>query len=432
MRRSMTLQESFRAIHRLASGSAGAQAIQFGSALVLPRLLEPAIFGDFAVFVGYGAVLTAVSGLRLEQAVQLQRDEAKARAFARSALLAGLPIGLGLSWLIVAVAALGWLPGGQGWRIDWIIALPAYTWLGIAFNTATAWHIRKGRFPLVARLRWMIVLGIAVLQIGGAVLGLGLTGQIWGAVLGTLGGFVLAHTGLLRERWKRRGGRSALKLHVVSAATCLAEWRQHGVNLVLASLCSAAAWQIPPVLLREFWGADAAGYYALAFRISVAPLALVQAAISDIAYRETTIRLQNGTGLREYMRRATLALFALSVTIAIAVALAAPWAVPAVLGARWHWVVVLLPWMMLSFVFRSTGGTLSLFTQTGRTRLLLAWHVAFLLAHLACFIGAHVAGLGLLDVTISAALVQSSLYLLFVSANFALASRPAPMARTPI
>jgi hypothetical protein len=80
--------------------------------------------------------------------------------------------------------------------------------------------------------------------------------------------------------------------------------------------------------------------------------------------------------------------------------------------------------MMLSFVFRITGGTLSLFTQTGRTRLLLGWQVAFLLAHLVCFGGAHFAGFGLLGMTITAALVQSGFYLVLVLVNFALAANP--------
>jgi O-antigen/teichoic acid export membrane protein len=251
-----------------------------------------------------------------------------------------------------------------------------------------------------------------------------LTGQIWGSVLGTFAGFTAAHAGLLRARWSRRPAGGAFAAHAVSATACLAEWREHSVNLVLAGLVNTAAWQIPPLLLREFWGASSAGLYALAFRISCAPLALVQTAISDVAYRETTIRLQAGAGLREYMRRSTLALFVLSAAIAVAVALATPWAVPAVLGEKWQWVVRLLPWMMLSFVFRITGGTLSLFTQTGRTRLLLAWQIAFLLANLACFSGAHLGGLGLQGVTIAAALVQSAFYLLLLLVNFALAANP--------
>jgi O-antigen/teichoic acid export membrane protein len=112
-RRAMTLRESFRAILRLASGSAGAQVIQFGSALVLARLLEPAVFGDYAVFIGYGTILAAIGGLKLEQAIQLQATDARARAFARSALLIGGPLTILLSGLLGVTHWLGWLPGGR-------------------------------------------------------------------------------------------------------------------------------------------------------------------------------------------------------------------------------------------------------------------------------------------------------------------------------
>ncbi len=423
-RRALTFRESVGAIVRLASGSAGAQAVQFGAALVLARLLEPAVFGDFAVFVGYGAVLTAVGGLKLEQAIQLQATDALARAYARATLVVSVPVVLGLSLLPTAAGMVGVLPGGSGWRLDWMAALPVYAWLGIALNTATAWHIRRGRFLLVARLRWLMAVGIAAGQIGGALGGLGLAGQIWGTVLGTFAGLAAAHAGLLRAQWLRRGAGGQPEFGDPSTAACVTQWREHGVNLVLAALASTAAWQIPPVMVREFWGATAAGFYILAFRISSAPLALVQAAISDVAYRETTIRLQAGAGLREYMRRSTLALFALSAVVAAVVVLVTPWAVPAVLGPRWLGVAQLLPWMMLSFVFRITGGTLTLFTQTGRTRLLLLWQAALLLAHVACFSGAHAGGLGLLGVTIAAAAVQCLFYLVLVLANLAIAAHP--------
>jgi O-antigen/teichoic acid export membrane protein len=420
----MTFKESIGAMLRLASGSGSAQVIQFGSALVLARLLEPAVFGDYTVFFGYGSMLIAIGSLKLEQAIQLQATDAQAREFGRSALLVGGPLTFLLACLLGTAGWLGWLPGSQSWRPDWFAALPAFAWLGIAFNTATAWHIRRARFALVARMRWLMAGGVAAGQIAGALCGLGLTGQIWGSVLGTFVGLTTAHFGLLRARWSRGLAGTAFDEHAAGAAACWTGWREHSVNLVLAALVGTAAWQIPPVLLREFWGADAAGCYALAFRISSAPLAILQAAFSDIAYRETTIRLQAGAGLREYVRRSILALFVLSAAIAVAATLATPWGVPAVLGARWHWVASLLPWMMFSFVFRLTGGTLSLFTQTGRTGLFLAWQVAFLLAHLACFAGAHYAGLGLMGVTIAAALVQSGFYLLLVLANFSLAARP--------
>ncbi len=431
-RRVLTLRESVAAMLRLASGSAGAQAVQFVSALVLARLLAPAVFGDYAVFIGYGTILTAVGGLKLEQAIQLQASDAGARAFGRAALLVGGLVTASLSLPVTAAGLGGLLPGGHGWHGDWTLALPAYAWLGIAFNTATAWHIRRGRFALVARLRWMIAGGTAAGQIAAAIGRLGLAGQVWGCVLGTLAGFAAAHAGLARAKWSQRaaGGEAAAAPGLVA---CLTAWRPHGVNLVLAGLASTAAWQIPPVLVREYWGAAAAGFYILAFRLSSAPLALVQSAISDVAYRETTIRLQTGSGLVAYVRRSTLALSILSVVIAAAVTLATPWGVPVVLGPNWGWVVSLLPWMMLSFVFRITGGTISLFTQTGHTRLLLAWQLALLLAHLACFWGAHRAGLGLLGVTIAAVAIHCVFYLVLALANLVLAllSARAGLVRPP-
>jgi len=416
----MSVREALGSVLRLASGSAGAQAIQFGAMLVLARVLEPAIFGDYAVFVGYGTILAGIGGLKLEQAVQVQTDETRARAFARSAIVVGGPVSLAFTSVLIALSWFDCLPGSRSWQIDWLLAVALHAWLGIATNAATAWHIRRGRFALVARLRWSTAAAVATLQIATSLTGLGLPGQVWSTVIGTALGLMLTHAALARLRMKRRMIPAPPAAQWARARDCLVTWRKHSWNLVLAGLCGTAAWQIPSVMLNELWGAEVAGQYSLALRLTAAPLGLLQASLSEIAYRETTIRLQAGRGLYGYMWQATLGLLILASMLALGIGLVGPWCVVTFLGQGWTTAAVLLPWLMLAFVFRTVGGTLSVFTQTGKTRLLLVWQVALLVGHIVALAAAHAKGLDLRGATINVVVVQSLLYAALAVTNLRL------------
>lgn len=418
-RRPASIRASIAAIARLASGSAGAQCIQLIGTLVLTRLLAPEVFGDMAVFLGYGIVLVGVAGLKLEQAIQLQADEKESRAFAAAALILAAPIGFGVALLLAGTAKLGWVPGGAFWTLPLALALGAYAWLGVAINTATAWHVRDGNVRDVVKLRWRTAAAIALFQITGAAAGLGLAGQVIGAVAGPLVALAITERHLVRRYRSSRGAVRGLRL----AMERWKRWREPSINLVLASLGGTAAWQVPPLFLHHFWGAEAAGFYALAYRLSTAPLTISHSAISQVAYRETVIRIQSGRELATYMRRATAMLFVASAAGAIIAAALAPHAIPLLFDSRWEPLIALVPWMMLPFAFRMTGSVLSLFTQTGHTGWLLGWQVAFLCAHAGTFFIAHHASWTLLNTIIAAAALQVAFYLLMIAANLHLATK---------
>lgn len=408
------------------AGTAGAQVIQFGATFALARLLTPTVFGDVAVFIGYATILTSIVGLKLELNIQLQKDDHDSWRFARTTLLVAAPVTIIASLLLMIAAMIGLLPGSQAWHFDWWVALPLNAWLGVAANVATAWHIRHGHFSKAARLRFLMAISIAILQICAAGLGLGATGQIWAATLGIAAGLIGSHFTTIARRRPLSLSRFIERSRWNEARACVIEWRKHSANLVLAALAGTAAWQIPTLLLHHFWGADAAGYYSLAFRLSMAPLGLAYSAISEVSYRETTLRIQTGADLLGYMRRATLGLFAGGALVSGVIAFAAPWFISPLFGSKWIWVDQLLPWMMLPLAFRLAGTGISLFTQTGRTGWLLAWQCCFLVVHTLCFLTAHIAELSLESSIAVAALVQSLFYLAMIFANFAIVRHTSP------
>lgn len=408
------------AIGRLLSAGLVVQAVQLGGMVVLARLYAPEQFGVYAVFAALLALLPTVATLRLEYAIQLQPDDAGAQAYARATVMAALAVGLPFCLLLGVAMALAWLPGHDVWQWWWTLLLMVGTVAAAAGTAASALAIRFGHYHAVSRYRIAGAVLVLLAQLGAGLAGFGVHGLVAGVVGGaTLALLLLPATpgrpaagGWLREAWQRHRA-----------------WRGQSLQTTLAGVAGILAHQAPLVLVQQFWGSAAAGQFLLAFRVYSAPVGLAAAAISEVAYRETTVRLQRGESLQAYMRRSLRWLLTLSVPAALVTALAAPALVPWAFGAAWAPAGPMLAWLCLVSAFRLASSPVTVFSQYGRADLLLAWQSAFLLACMAAIALPAWLDAPVMTAIAALAITQACFYVLLIYANLAL-TRGMPAAQS--
>lgn len=331
------------------AGTLAAQALNLAVVPVLSRLYTPADFGVFGSFTAVLAVLTAAATLQFAQAVVLPRDEDDAaRLFLLSCLAT---VGLAGLCLIVcclradAVLGLFMLPGRT-----WLLWLLPVAVLAVGFNQALlAWSVRGKTFRWNAASQ-VVRAGVA----GGLQLLLGMIGS---AASGLVGGAIAGETasgaslyGVVSTSDRRRFRANASWRKLVNTAR---EYRDFPLYATPQNLINAASQGIPVVLLAYYFGAAAAGCYAVAMRLLQAPVNLVLNALRQVLLQKATEAHNQGQPLMPIFRKITAGLAAVMAVPAAVGFIFAPWLFAQALGAKWaeagQYARWLIPWLALSF-----------------------------------------------------------------------------------
>jgi len=134
-------------------------------------------------------------------------------------------------------------------------------------------------------------------------------------------------------------------------------------------LLFALSQHMPLLILAHFFGASAAGFYALGVRILQLPMTLVLNSFRKVFYQRISAVHNSGGNTYALFRQSTLGLLAIAVLPALSVVLFAPAIFSFVFGAHWQtageyarwlalWMTVLfaeLPAVLLSRVHRKQG-----------------------------------------------------------------------------
>jgi O-antigen/teichoic acid export membrane protein len=314
---------------KVAKANIIAQLVSLAVAPLLARLYAPADFGTVAVFASLVGLLGAVSTWRFEWSVPTSTSRTQAAALMALSLLVLLFFG-GMSYFVLW-AFPEWFAWWEGFAQlqPYIVLLPlALVGTGL-HQIMQAWFVRERDLSAVSKTKITRSLSGAFLSLVGGLLSAGATGLILSSVVSAWIGL-----GVLVRSAKSLGASvRKLTLRRIGAAWSR-YWRESCLSTSVSLLTGAGA-AATPLLLAHHYSTTAVGWYALMFRLAVAPVGLIAGAIGQSFLSEAaTLAKTNPIALRIlYVRTARrLALIALPLA---GVCLLGPVFVGPLFGEEW-------------------------------------------------------------------------------------------------
>jgi len=326
------------------SGTVGAQALMLLAAPFLTRLFDTEDFGLLAVYAGLLALVGVVSKLRYELAIPLpEADHEAANLVALCVLLVGATtIVSSILVLCLGETLCGLLSVPRLTKYLWL--LPVGVLLSGLYTAFNYWGVRKKQFGVIAGTRWRQAFATIAIQL--SAFKLGPIALLLGQAAGQSAGIINLAKPLF--------GRPVFRqLSVVGIGSMMRRYRRFPIFSTGEGLANTAGAQLPPLMFAGFFGAEAAGIYALAHRVLQLPMALIGKSVGQVFLANAAEARREGTlgslveGVHDRLAR-------ISLPPAMVLMLAGPDLFALVFGEQWRlagecarW---LSPWLYLVFV----------------------------------------------------------------------------------
>lgn len=375
---------SLRNVLALSSSTAVAQAIGILTAPILTRLYLPGEFGAFSIYLSGVMLMSTIVCLRYDTTIVLVKQR-------RTALLLVL-----LSAVIAGVLSFGaWVPimafedGIHGMvglgEHRLLVVLPVSLLLTALYKIASNWSVRRKDFAGLSFSKLWQSLPQTAGQISLGLLHFGAWGLVVGEILGRLLGFLtLAYRG--REAFADR-----MPVSVRRARALLSHYRHFPLYSTWSALINEAGTVAPVFFLAAFYGAGAAGLFALVQRVFALPMDLVGQTALTLYTAEAADAIRNHRrALYGHFRKTFLSLLALAVVPVSLLIWQGPWLFDAVFGHEWHAAGVYAQVLAIAYGLRLAvapiGQTLPML---GRQKLILVIEMTRLTAVVSVFVCGH-------------------------------------------
>lgn len=366
-------------VARVLLGTLGAQLITIGVTFMLVRLYSPAEMGAFSVWLSFATIFSVVVTGRYELAFFSTAEPAEFHAVLKLVLQLILLI----STVVAVFAVLA------GWVWDVVPSVVGNYWfalalvsLGLGANKLLVSLLTyQQSFNRLGIARISLAACIAIAQVSAAYLAGGVSGLIYGQLIGVVAATALA--GL----WVGK------PLIVACTATPWSSVRQVAKRFINfprfslpADLINTVASQIPMVLLAAKFGGETAGWFALTLKMMGAPISLLAVSVLDV-FKEQAARDYRETGSCRAIFIKTFKLLAvLALPPFIAFWFVGEWTFGFIFGDAWaesgRYAVLMIPLFYMRFVVSPLSYTIYI---AQRQNLDLIWQVALLALTFACF-----------------------------------------------
>lgn len=318
------------------------QVLALAIAPLLGRLLGPAAFGAFAVYLAVLGSLGGAASWRLGLAVPVPLRDEEATAVVAAGILATI-----LSTLVITVAvftlgeraATDWLGNAEAAPLLWLI--PASV-LGVGLtDVLSGWCLRYRQFPALVQQRVVRAVGTSGWQlIHALVVRVGALPLVWGEVIGRLASVAAMAAAI----WRAERARIAT-LGWPQVRRALAEQREFISVATPANLINQLGQWLPVFLLTAWWGIAAAGLYVVGQRVIGVPIGLIgdsagQVYIADLAAASRS----EPARMRGLFRDTVLKLGKLAALAAVVLILLGPLAFSLGFGSEWRDAGTMVRW----------------------------------------------------------------------------------------
>jgi len=376
----------------LMGATALAQAIALVVAPLLTRLMGPAAYGVFGVYLAALGVVGAAASWRSGMAVPLPEDDADAAAVVAAGVLGSIVL-TSLAGLIVLL----W----GGWIARVVLHTPAIEpllWLvpvgmlGVGLtDVLSGWCLRYQQFRPLVRIRISRSVGTSIWQV---VVGLLVRGSALGLVTGDVAGrlFSVVEMARMIAREERRRGTKLSRARMRAVV-----WRYRAFALIStpSTLIYAAGLWAPVLLLTLWWGPVAGGLYTIGQRVIGVPIGLLGDSAGQVYVSELAARARGSRAtMPQLFSRTARGLFLVGIPAALGMLMLAPLAFRLAFGAQWTEAGVMLQWQAAALVCQLVAIPLAQTLLVLRyQRLQFAWDAMRLVLTVIGFAWAHHAGM---------------------------------------
>lgn len=383
-------------IKKLLLGNGLAQAIQFGSILILSRIYYPADFAILTQAQSIATLLAVVATLQMHLSIPISQNRVEVLRVVR--VIESLAIVLFVLSMPIA-AMLGKV---------YVYALILTLAIAIS-NTCNSYLVFSGDFSRLSGFYVKRALLIVGVQFGCALLSIK-DGLLWGGILGEVVTAVYL-------RYKSFG-MVGICLRFSSIFETIVRLKSFSLYGTLQELTSVAAFYAPLILFSSIYGADIGGQYAMVNRLVWAPTILLTSSVAQVLYHQFGKRPPNSddSGSIKYLFLDKRLLVAGILACAISFQLKDVYLY--VLGSQWGLASEMLPWgvvwgllFLMSIPFRVAGRVLHL----QRYQLLVDGITFTLICLIFYFSGLE--SIAIMRALVAVALLQNSLLAYAVWAN---------------
>jgi O-antigen/teichoic acid export membrane protein len=366
----------------LISGTGAAQLIGLMALPILTRFYTPDEFGLFAV---YGAILSLISVLvclRYELAVVLPKTARVALLVVRLCLFATVFVSLlSVMLLVFAEDVLC-----QLYAIDpaanWLWLIPVSLLVGGLYKTATFWHTREKNYKRLACAKISQSVPQVMVQLLLGFTPLGILGLILGEIIGKACGAISLWV-KTDELTKLKKNVTARRLNIVAGT-----YKKFPLVSSWSVLINQFGVIAPALAIAAYFGAEVAGWYAMAQRILGIPMDLIGQAILSLYVGEASaVKRQSPSQLKSLYLNYLSKMFMLGAIVVVVIVAAGDWLFLTFLGGEWGEAAVYAKILVVGFWFRFAVCPLSqTLNLIGCQDIQLYWDLGRLTMVFACFI----------------------------------------------
>lgn len=370
------------------SSTAIGQLIALAVAPLLARLLSPAAFGAFGVYLAILGSLGAAASWRLGLAVPVPATDREASAVVAAGIFATL-LSTAVVAAIVAISgdeiAFRLLDAPDVAPLLWFVPLSI---LGVGLtDVLSGWCLRHREFPVMVRQRiarsvgtsgWQVVHALLARGSGIALVVGDAAGRLWS---------VVAMSRLILRAERERGPLPSLR--EVRAAM----WAHRAFALVTtpSTLVNAVGQWAPVFLLTLWWGPVAAGLYVIGQRVIGVPIGLLGDSAGQVYIAELAANARTAPeGMRPLFAATARGLARLAAITAVILLLLAPFGFRVAFGDAWTDAGTMVRWQSVALAIQVVAIPMAHTLIVLRfQRRQLVWDVARLLITVGAFYAAY-------------------------------------------
>jgi len=295
-----------RQVLGLGSGVILAHLITLAVSPIITRIYTPEEFGLFALFNSLVVILSLVATGAYEFSIVLPEKDRSARSLFRLSLITTLTFTL-LCYLALFFAA-PHLSGITTLSIPFLMLIPVGVLFHSGMNIFTYWFTRREYFDEFAKAKISMASGTGLFQVLIGLAGFTATGLLIGYIAGRISSVFSMfwqkadEVKSLFRTWSRENMKSVGRLY-----------SDHPKFVLLSSLLSMAAIELPVFLITALFGNQELGFYGLAFRVLMAPVTLVSMSVGHVYFQKFSARKNSGQSLSPYLLKMWGVLFAIGI-----------------------------------------------------------------------------------------------------------------------
>lgn len=339
-----------RNVGKLVLGSGVGQLITLAAAPLIARQYGPQSFGEQSALFAIAVPMAAITSFAFPLAIIVARSDHEALILSRLAFLSSLVFAtvVSLSYFLIDMQLFGRLGladiGALALLLPVIVVL---TTMNLSSGYIMA---RSGSYSLSA---WSSVTAAALSNSSKISLGLA-----WPDALSLIAGNILGYVigPILSWRLRTRMAAGARIFSLARMKEVARSYRDFALFRAPQNFVATISQSLPVVSLTAAFGAEMAGFYAMALAIAGAPMALIGNAAQSVLYPRLTEASRSGEDVVRLFLRSTVALLMAGLPFVAMIVALGPWLFSSLLGPEWqeagYFSMLIMPWLWIGLANR--------------------------------------------------------------------------------